>query len=388
MKILYYEMRKSWLRIPTVIVLAVFLALNFFRLNDFCRKYYTTYGVFKEPYFELYNTVCGKLTDEKLSPFKKRTKELENEIMTQTYSTDYDPEKYIYTGYAHGDFSLYYLIISPEISYCATYSNTSNQISDKAAENYHLFKELRNSFEAKKNELIYKQYSGRGISEYRATNWANAYFSYDFSSLLCVVLLMFGLSSGFTKERESGMSQLITAYGKSKGTVIAKVVSAFTFCLFLSIAFTISDLVSINWFLGIESADMPLYSAKLFELSPYNISFAQAILLCGVLKHLGLFTISLLILLISKISPNTVSAAIGAFVMTAAVILLSFVSDNIVNPIGLFTPNTFLMKFDVVNLFGLPIPELHFAAISILMMCGVLIFLIAAGRRKNALSRV
>lgn len=387
MKILYYEMRKSWLRIPTFIVLAVFLALNIFRLNDYCRKYYSTYGGFKEPYFKLYNTVCGEITTEKLEPFKRRAKELENEILTQTYSTDYNLEKYNYTGYAHGDFSLYSLIISPEISYCATYSNTSNQISEKAAESYHLFNKIGNTFEAQKNKLIYKQYANRSISEYRATNWANAYFSYDFSSLLCVVLLVFGLAAGFTKERESGMSQLISAYGKSKCTVFAKVCSALLFCLLLTVVFTISDFVSVQAFLGVDGADMPIYSAKLFELSPYNFSFAEGILLCGALRLLGLFAISLVITLVSKIAPNTVAATVASFGTVVVLTVLSLVTNSVFDTVKLLTPKTYLLKFNVVNLFGFPVLELYAAVVAVVLLCAVLILLIAAGRTKNASSR-
>lgn len=387
MKILYYEMRKSWLRIPTFIVLAVFLALNIFRLNDYCRDYYSTYGGFKEPYFRLYNTVCGELTNENLVLFKMRAKELENEIVTQTYSTNYDIEKYEYTGYAHGDFSLYSLIITPEISYCATYSNTSNKISEKAAESYHLFNKIGNTFEAQKNKLIYKQYANRHITEYRATNWANAYFSYDFSSLLCVVLLVFGLAAGFTKERESGMSQLITAYGKSKCTVFAKIGSALLFCLLLSVAFTVSDFVSVQAFLGVDGVDMPIYSAKLFELSPYKFSFAEGILLCGALRLLGLFAISLMISFISKVSPNTVAATVASFGMFVVLILLSLITNSVFDAVNLLTPKTYLLKFNVVNLLGFPVLELYAAVVAVSLLCAVLILLIAAGRTKNASSR-
>ncbi len=387
MKIVYFEMRKSWLKVSTFIFLFIFLGLNFFRLNDFCRSYYKTYGDFQEPYYRLYETVCGEITNEKLDPFKIRSGELEAEIMTQTYSTEYDPEKYIYTGYAHGDFSLYNLMISPEISYAATYTNTSNKIAAKAAESYSFYKEMGNDYESRKNGMIYNLYSNRRISEYRATNWANAYFSYDFSSLLCIILLILGLSSSFTRERESGMEQLISAYGKTKSTVISKVISSIVFCLILTIAFTFSDLTAVDRFLVVKNINMPLYSAELFELTPFNITFAEAVLVCAGLRLLGLFAISLLVMAISKITPNTIAATVSAFAAVLFLIFLSLISDSFINPIGLLTPKKYLEKFGVMNLFGRPVLLLYVAIICAVLLSLAFIAVIALRRKTNAVSR-
>ncbi len=387
MKIVYFEMRKSWLKASTFIFLFIFLGLNFFHLNDFCRSYYKTYGNFQTPYFRLYETVCGEITEEKLNPFKIRSGELEAEIMTQTYSTEYDPEKYIYTGYAHGDFSLYSLMISPEISYAATYVNTSNKIAAKAAESYSFYNEIGNNYESRKNAMIYNLYSDRGISEYRATNWANAYFSYDFSSLLCIILLILGLSSSFTRERESGMEQLISAYGKTKSTVISKVISSIVFCLILTIVFTLSDLMAVDRFLVIKNINMPLYSAELFELTPFNVTFAEAVLVCAGLRLLGLFAISLLIMAISQITPNTIAATVSAFAAVLFLIFLSLISDSFLNPIGLLTPKNYLEKFVVVNLFGRPVLDLYGAIICAVLLSLAFIAVIALRRKTNAVSR-
>ncbi len=387
MKIVYFEMRKSWLKVSTFIFLFIFLGLNFFRLNDFCRSYYKTYGDFQEPYYRLYETVCGEITNEKLDPFKIRSGELEAEIMTQTYSTEYDPEKYIYTGYAHGDFSLYSLMISPEISYAATYTNTSNKIAAKAAESYDFYKEMGNDYESRKNAMIYNLYSDRVISEYRATNWANAYFSYDFSSLLCIILLILGLSSSFTRERESGMEQLISAYGKTKSTVISKVISSIVFCLILTIVFTVSDLMAVDRFLVIKNINMPLYSAELFEFTPFNITFAEAVLVCAGLRLLGLFAISLLVMAISKITPNTIAATVSAFAAVLFLIFLSLISDSFVDPIGLLTPKKYLEKFGVVNLFGRPVLVIYGAIICAVLLSLAFIAIIALRRKTNAVSR-
>ncbi|MCM1275860.1 MAG: hypothetical protein NC299_10925 [Lachnospiraceae bacterium] len=278
-------------------------------------------------------------------------------------------------------------MISPEISYAATYSNTSNRIAAKAAESSYFYREIGNDYESRKNAMICHLYSGRRISEYRTTNWADAYFSYDFSSLLCVILLILGLSSSFTRERESGMHQLIAAYGKTGSTVMSKIASSAVFCLILTIVFTISDLMGVNDFLVIKNAEMPLYSAEIFELTPFNFTFTEAIFMCAGLRFLGLFAIALLILTISKIAPNTIAATVCSFAAVSILILLSLVSGNLFNPIGLLTPKSYLEKFGVVNLLGNPILELYGAVICAVLLCLAFIAVIAFRRKNNAASR-
>ena len=137
MKIVYFEMRKSFLKRSALFVLIILTLLNIIRIYDLSRTRYTlTSGDFHEPYFRLYNTVCGELTDEKLTPFRSRANELSDIVRGHSYSTEYEPEKYEYTGYCFGDFNLYNAIIGREITYCGTYQNTSNQIVANAYNNY------------------------------------------------------------------------------------------------------------------------------------------------------------------------------------------------------------------------------------------------------------
>ena len=372
MKIIFYEMRKSWLKTATFIVLIILTILNFIRMNDLSRTQYTmTYGERGGWYFQLYETVCGELAEEKIAPFRERANELKNDVLSMTYSTKYQPDKF-YTGYEFGDFNLYCLDIGPEITYCATYPNMSNEIVANAAENYIFYQNVGNNFEGKKELLAYNLYQNRNIPEYRATNWTELFFQHEFSSLLCIVMLIFGLSSCFTSERESGMFQLITAAGKKRKTTVSKIISAAIYCAFLSVWFTACDLIFTNILLGVKGLDMPLYSTQIFEKTPFTFSFIGAILLWTGVRFLALFVLAMTMLLISKITPNTIISMAVNFGISLALILLTSLTKSIWNPICALTPNAYLTDFSVVNIFGEPVLTLFAALIALAAECVIL----------------
>lgn len=372
MKIVYYEMRKSWLKLTTLIVLILFLGLNLLRIYDSCRTQYTfTFGRFHDPYYQLYGTVCGELSEEKLGPFRARAKELADIVKNQSYSTKYDPEKNI-SGYCFGDFNLYNTFIGPEITYCATYSNLSNQIAAKAYDNYFFYTESGMEYETEKALLLYNAFSNRGVPEYRATYWTKLFFRHDFSSLLCVIMLILGLSASFSAERESGMNQLIVSSGKMKKTATAKMFSSAIYCAFLSIVFTLCDITAANILLGVDGLDMPVYSAPIFEESPFTFSFLSAILLWIGIRFLALFSLSLIMLFISRISPNTIIAMIGSFGVLMLLIILTTVSESVFNPFCALVPNAYITDFSVVNFFGKPILTLFAAVMALTAECVVL----------------
>lgn len=382
MKVVYYEMRKSWLKTVTFAVLIAFTALNILRIYDLCRtKYSYTFGRSHDSYYRLYETVCGEMTEEKLIPFKNRAKELDDSVSDRIYSTKYQPDKYIYTGYEYGDYALYNLFMGPQISYAATYSNTSNLIAAKAAENYHFYTENNKSYEAAKNALIYRLYQDRSIPQYRTTYWTGLFFNYDFSSLLCVVMLILGLSTSFTNECESGVFQLITAAGKDKKTVSAKIISAAIYCIFLAVYFTVCDLITTHIFLGIDGLNMPLYSSQIFYETPFGYSFWGTILLWIGIRFLALFTISLIILLISNIVPNTIISMAGSFGASLIIILLTAVNKSIFNPVCALDPGAYIKKFAVVNILGKPVLTLYAAIIALVVECVILCAAIALSRR-------
>lgn len=380
MKIVYYEMRKSWLKITTLIVLAVLSVFDILCLSDACRRSNDRiYGEMGESYYRAYDKFCGKITRDKIDTLKRESDELAAEVSDGVYSTNFDPERY--TGYIFGDFALLNIQIKSEMTYCILYPNTSNKIAAKAYENIDFYENLNCSFEADKNKIISKMYSGRSIPEYRTTAWAEAFFKYDFSSLLCVIMLIFGLSSIFSTESESGMIRLIVTSGHSGKTVASKILSSAVYCVFLSIYFTLLDLIFVNIFLGIDGMNMPIYSAQMFEKAPFGFSFFEAIMLYSATRFLALFAIALLILFFSYILFNSIASICVSFGFVIILIALSMLGKNIFNPINMLIPCAYLKDFEVYNIFGIPVISLFAAVTAIALICAVLIILILIVKR-------
>ncbi len=385
MKIVYYEMRKSWLKASTFIVLVILTVLNFIQADGTCGTYYSkTYGKRGEAYFTLYNTVCGEITEEKIAPFRERANWLNNEVSDMVFSSEYRPDLY-YTGYIFGDFNLYNVDIAPEISYAATYPNISDKLAASAAECFHFYKSVGNDHEAEKYAMAYEMYQDRQIPEYRATYWTNLFFDHEFSSLLCVIMLILGSANSFTNERESGMLQIICSSGKSKSTTLAKIASAAVYCLFLSVYFTAADLATANIILGVDGLDMPLYSAKMFQNTPFSFSFAETILLWTAAKFFALFVVALTIIFISKISPNTIVSFVLSLGIALVLIFLTAVSKSILNPFNIIVPTALAEDFSVVNIFGQPVLTLWaaiiFAAVECAVLCAINTFIGQKSRR-------
>ncbi|MCM1276616.1 MAG: hypothetical protein NC299_14855 [Lachnospiraceae bacterium] len=375
-------MRKSWFKLAALILLAVLSVVNIAYLNDSCRRNNDrVYGENRDSYYKAYNKFCGAVTDEKTDRLKKEANELAAIVADGIYSTEYDPNRY--TGYVFGDYALLNVEIKREMTYCITYPNTSDRIALAAHENVDFYKNLNCFFESRRNELISKMYYGRKIPEYRTTAWAESFFTYDLSSLLCVVMLIFGLSAVFSAEYESGMVQLISASGKRGITAAAKIVSAFIYCAVLSIYFTVIDLIGINIFHGIDGMNMPLYSAPMFEKTPFGFSFLGAVSVFTGLRVLALFTIALLILLFSQIFRNSITSTAVSFLALIGLIALSGTRGGILDPINMFSPSAYLKDFEVYDFFGVPIIALYAAVISQALLCAALIISISLIIRKK-----
>lgn len=375
MKMLYFEMRKSWLRIPILIALIVMSALSIFKLNGECRAANTRRnGDGKTWYWSVYKQYCGEISNEKIADFSAISNSLSAKYNNGNYSTAYN-DAYI-TGYLAGDYVLYNIDIKPEIAYAVTYPNISNAIAAKAYENIDIYNSVGMSYEAQRNRLIYRAYQNRFIPEYRTTFWAEIFFKYDFSSLLCIIMLVAGLSSCFTNERESGMKTLITAAKQNTKTDFAKIVSSAVYSAFLSVYFTLSDLISLHLLVGVDGLNMTIYSAETLQKSPFQFSFFSAIILWMFIRFVSLFLISLIILLVSKLSANTIVSISSAFVACLLLMLFSGWNKNVFNPVCSLNPSSYFEEFSALNICGFPILTLYIALATLAIECIILVFLI------------
>ncbi len=369
MKILFYEMRKSWLRAAVFIVLAVVTVLDFFRIYPANNSRRALYRGYNEVFFDY----GGVPSEEKLQDLSQKADAVDGAMLAGLVDVTSDD---FYMENASREDSLLNFNVKPQIEYMITYPNISNQIALTAYENVELYKQSGRAYETEKNALIYKLYSGRNVPEIRGNKWAERFLSHDFSSLACLILLVLGLSGSFSTEHESGMSTLIGAYGKVRKTVAAKMLSAAVFCAFLTIWFTAFDLVFFNIFDGFDGIDLPLYSLSAYKFTPFNFSILQTVLCWCLQRFLALFAIAAALYLISEISRNAVVATAGGFALCMLLVLLGGLRKNIFNPVSSLTPKSFLTEFKAYDIFGAPLLQPYAALIALvlesLIICGVI----------------
>lgn len=386
MKLLYFEMRKSWLRLSIFIALAVLSVLSVYKLYGECRSENTRRtGDGKVWYWRAYTQYCGGLSEDKIAKFREHSEALSAQYNGGNYDPEYD-DKYI-TGYLAGDNILLNVDIKREIAYAVTYPNISDQIAAKAFENVELYDKIGMSYEAARNRSICQAYQNRSIPEYRTTFWAEIFFNYDFSSLLCVIMLAAGLSACYTNEKESGMETLIGATDKKDKTDIAKLFSAAVYCAFLSFYFAFFDLLSLNILVGVDGLNMPVYSVETFQRSPFGFRLLSVAFLWIITRFIALFVISLLILLISKIAPNTVISLVVGLALSLFLMIISSSDKAFFNPFCALDPAAYITEFQALNFLGYPILTLCAALAIMVIESAVLAILIVYSNKFSKVVR-
>lgn len=385
MKMIYYEMKKSWFKMPVLFLLIFFCFLSMYKI---CSMYNIS-GRFREngdvktreAYFELYGILSGEITEEKTRYINEIYKELDRNVNSGNYSTEYTEDSL--TGYTFADYMLVGFDIIPELEYAVTYPNISDKICNDAYENIFFFNERKNYSEAKRNSLIYKLYQNREIKSYNLTEWVEYYFKYDFSSLLIIIMIIVGLGSSFSIETESGMNLLIKTSGAVYKTANAKLISACTYILLITIIFSLFDFLTIKYLCGADGFSNPLYSAYLFRYTPYNFSLLKAAVVCAAIKFLGFIVIGEIVVLISALIKKTIPALCADFMIIVLFMLCADKNSLMINPINMLSPYRMLEKFDCGFIGGEPVLSVYYYAILYIVMIILLFVFIKLTARSG-----
>lgn len=386
MKLVYFEMRKSWLKVPIVILIIFLTIINIYKIRcdfivinndtgseDFIRN--SKFGLYED-------TLKGKVTNEKIEFIKNTSDSLSEEVKGFTFSKQYDENRY--TGYVFGDYRLFDGTLKDIFRYIVQYPNISNSISNKAYENIAFYKEHNNIYESRKNNKIYNAYAGRKLDSFYLTQGSKVFFSYDFSCLLILLLIIVTACQSFSKEYESKMDILISTSSGMKSTVISKCISSIFFCGAISIYFSIIDLLTINYFYNLEGLTSPIYSLSSFATSPFTGSVLSIILYVLLVRFIIYVFLSFLVMLISYIFKKSIVSVIVSFIIFCGLIYAQEFYSNIFNPTQLLSIRKYISEFNCVNIFNYPVYTVNAGMFICIVYCilisSLLYFL---NRRKN-----
>lgn len=347
MSIYRFELKKLFTKRTVIAVLAMFLILDGVKIASLNEKS-TDLGGYDEGKARLIDELSGEITSEKLSFVIEKKNELEKLVAEKSYSTE--PDETTYTGYQYGDYGIFKEAYD-DLYYAYHYSESLYPIIEKAEKNLKLYPE--NSREYRFNRRVIALYGDRKITAYYNTEGYERYFSYDFSALLILLVIVFAVSPAFCCEKEFGMKGLLMSSpnGKNK-TARAKLLSALTFSSAVTLVFSLFDFLCFYKIFDLRGFENPLYSVKGFAYTPLGVSVGAYIIISALLRLAGSALFCVAVLLLSKVFSRSVFSMLASlgFVMLN-VALNDFVPESVKAflPASLFVSRTYFKTADILQ---------------------------------------
>ncbi len=396
MRILKYELIKIFHKKTIIIALLIFSVVNIYKIN-FCFKNNVivnnehTVGIeYSRGYWRAHDEISGLITSDKINFVKHRYKDAKAIVDSGNFSKKPNQTN-TYTGYIFGDMNMFRELYD-RLDYCYNYGNRLDEVISKAQENIEFYKEHNNSFEVENNRKIIDIYGARSIPEVYDTAGYEEFFKYDFSSLLIILLLILGLVSIFSGEKEVGMNIILSTskYGKN-ATIYAKILASMLYIIFISGYFFVLDFICFSMVFKLLGYNLPIYAMSNFQNTPLNMKIWQFIIYSDIIKILGFGGIGALILLFSSIfSESLLPFVLSAGTISICVGVNDFLTGNVrefvcfINPVSLLTNRELFSKYNGVDIFGQPfLGSTVSLAFMLLFFLSTILIVVIVNRKKN-----
>lgn len=386
MPLFKYEIKKVFSKRLVWIILGVFLLLDIAKIG---MVYHEIIGsdTLYDGRKTLKNEIKGAITNDKLSFVIEKKRELDALVADQAYRTDYDSSTY--SGYQYGDHFIFDEVYD-ELDYAYHYPDLLQKVKTKAEENLTLYPS--NSYEAKMSQKILDVYKDRKILNYYDTMGFEAYFSYDFSTLLVLLFLLLALTPIFAEESEIKMDLLILSTPNGRKPITrAKLAASAAIALGSALLFLLLDLAMFFAFFSLEGGGNPLYSLQSFAYTAFNGSIIQFALLSICLKLIGSIFFGLIYLLLSSLFKTVLPALIGGGSILALIIVgndfISFDWLRQISPLSLFTNRTLFQTFAQIDCFHNPVGSIYLLLGAVTVLCVIMLSLILSLQGRKNLSK-
>lgn len=397
MRLIRYEFIKLFCKKSVLALILLLSAVNFFKIAGEYQSYSwlaegTGSKSWHSAYWNLYEEYSGEITAEKIKALLAVYQPLEEATADMTASTATDDPDTM-TGNLYSDRNLLKKYYVDPMRYFYGYRAASLQATEKAKENALRSQALGQTYEARKNSVIYRLYSERSIPAYAYREMYNYYLNYDFSTVLILLLCLYGICGAFASEKETQMDLLlVTSPNGGRKTAMAKILAVSAFSLFVSVWFSLADYVGFSLaFQTTEGWNLPVYAIENFAESVLNCNLLQYSLVSALLRAVGAWLFGMLMLLLSMFWKN----ALLPFVLNLGVCVLLVISGagcayysnlwgKTVTPYSLLTNRVLLGKTEFLNIAGHPVPaylvSLCFALAAGFLMAAAIFFLTKQNR--------
>ncbi len=382
-RLIRYEFYKSFCKRSILVVLILFSVINLFKINDEFHSYsYLADGKdsrsWNSVYWQLYKNYSGEITTEKINHLLSLYQPLADATADMTASTATGNPNTM-TGNVYSDRNLLEKYYVQPMEYFYNYRVYASKVAERAKGNALLYKEQGQTYEVRKNSMIYHLYYGRSIPAFAYQEMYNYYLNYDFSGILLLLLCLYGIVSTFVCEKETQMDMLLlTNPNGGKKTTLAKIAAATLFVISVAIWFSILDYIGFALSFGTtEGYNLPLYAVSNFSTAAINCNLLQYSILSAATRAIGVWTMSMMFLLISMFWRNTLVPFVADFGAALCLIITgtaqSYSSNiwfKIINPYSLLANRTLFGKTEFICFAGYPVQS-FWAAIIFAVIAGV-----------------
>ena len=394
-RLIRYEFYKLFCKRSILVVLILFSVINLLKINNEFHSYsYLADGngsrSWNSVYWQLYENYSGEITIEKINHLLSIYQPLADATADMTASTATgNPNAMTENVYSDRNILEKYYVQPMEYFY--QYRTYASAVAERAKENALLYKEKGQTYETRKNSLIYHLYSGRSIATFAYQEMYNYYLNYDFSGILVLLLCLYGIVGTFVCEKETQMDMLLlTNLGGGKKTTLAKIAAATLFIMSVAIWFSLLDYIGFALSFGTtQGYNLPLYAVSNFSTAAVNCSLLQYSILSSVTRAIGVWTMSMIFLLVSMFWHNALVPFVADFGTALCLIITgaswshsSNVWLKIMNPYSLLTNHILYGKTEFIDFAGYPIQS-FLAAIIFAVIVGLAVIMAMAVLSKR-----
>lgn len=370
------EFYKLFCKRSILAVLILFGIINVLKINNEFYSYsYLADGndshSWNSVYWRLYQHYSGEITAEKISRLLSIYQPLADATADMTANTATgNPDTM--TENIYSDRNLLEKYYVQPMKYFYSYRAYAFKAAEKAKENVLLYRERGRIYETRKNSVIYRLYSGRRIPAFAYLEMYTYYLNYDFSSILILLLCLYGIVGAFVCEKEAQMDMLLlTNPNGGRRTTFAKIIAVTVFVISAAVWFSVLDYIGFAVSFGTtEGYNLPLYAVGNFSTAAVNCNLWQYSILSAVARAVGVWTISMIFLLISVFWRNALIPFAVCF-GTALCLIFTGASQSyfsniwlkVINPYSLLANRILFGKTEFVNFAGYPIPSFLAAVI-------------------------
>lgn len=391
MRLVWYECSKIFMNRIIWIIFGIFILINLYNLwvtAPIIGKSHPQYD-YKQGREAIYRKVEGPITNESIRFVLDGWDATYSEITSSMSELEKLSDRY-YTKTANGDWNVYDEL-KEEMQRQFEYNESIEQIREYAQENLEYLKGSAPSFESRRNQRILEIYGERHIQSFYDLAGFTAYLSYDFSSLLLILLTLLGVVPLFSSEWECGMAPLLSSSRFGQGhTDRNKQIAALIYITFMAVFFFLMDFSHFFFIEKLSGGSNPLYSISEFRYTPFTCTIWQYMLILWGMKLLGLYVIGFIFLLLSSFFRETYPA----FILGVGLIIIFMATGNkiaFINPITLLTFNEFSSCLAMVDLFGYPVLAalwLPLFMFVLLLILSLMIFVVNRNRWQFSFNRL